>query len=101
MCWLIVVLVVFVAFWAVRRSRSVRVTEHDAGPVRLERIIQGFTDEISSWPEDQARRALQIVRSTVSDEQANIEELMQELTFGQFEYVADVVRQIHGETDDL
>jgi hypothetical protein len=57
-------------------------------------ILEDFAKDISSWPPDQARIALLIVRSTFTGDSSVFEELHGELTVGQLQEVMAVIRKV-------
>ena len=56
--------------------------------------LENFSKEIESWPEDQARTALLLVKATVSGDKHQIDRLYPELTVGQLKAVEQVLRKM-------
>ena len=56
--------------------------------------LEKFSKEIESWPEEQARTALLLIKAGVDGNQDQINELHRELTVGQFKAVVHVMREM-------
>jgi hypothetical protein len=84
-----------------RRSRfglgRPRGPEREAEPAFDPSILRSFEREISTWPVDQAKKALLIIRASIAGDADVIDDLHGDLTIGQLEAVARVVQQISGD----
>jgi hypothetical protein len=83
-----------------RRGKSAEqpliVVQHPTNPAGQKRskAIEEFAKEIESWPEEQARTALLLIKATASGDTEQIDKLYPELTVGQFRAVEQVVRKM-------
>ena len=56
--------------------------------------LQEFEREIKSWPQEQARIALLLIKATINGDRAQIDKLYPELTVAQFKAVEGVLRKM-------
>jgi hypothetical protein len=64
---------------------------------RQSNALAEFSREVESWPRDQARTALLLIRATIAGAQKQIVELYPDLTVGQLKSVEQVLRRIEAE----
>ncbi|MCU7934471.1 MAG: hypothetical protein KZQ99_06260 [Candidatus Thiodiazotropha sp. (ex Dulcina madagascariensis)] len=60
-------------------------------------ILSDFTKEITSWPDDQAAAAVQVVRNVIEQTDVDIDQWMDELTVHQMEVVTNTIKRIMGD----
>lgn len=63
-----------------------------AGHPKHSNVMEAFAEEIESWPTDQAKAALQLIKATVNGDSDEIDRLYGELTVGQLRAVTAVLR---------
>ncbi|HEU0046660.1 MAG TPA: hypothetical protein VFQ43_03515 [Nitrososphaera sp.] len=61
--------------------------------------IQKFEREISTWPPDQARTALLLLKASIQGEQAAISRLYGDLTVDQLEAVRKTLQEIENSSE--
>ena len=69
-------------------------TVYDDGSVFDPRLVQAFAAEVMTWPKDQARTALLIVRGVLSGKGSEVRPLLDELTVGQMRIVMDYIEKV-------
>lgn len=89
--------------WANVKSRrgkspepSFTMLQHPTNPAGQKRskALEEFAKEIESWPDEQARTALLLIKATTSGDTGQIDKLYPELTVGQFRAVEQVLRKM-------
>jgi hypothetical protein len=67
---------------------------YDDGSVFDPRLVQKLAAEVLTWPKDQARTALLIVRGALSGEGPEVSHLIDELTVGQMRVVMSYIERV-------
>lgn len=91
--WLGVPVVVYAIYWAIRWVVKDKQSKQPVQKVKINPLTE-FEKELNTWPADQAKVALLLIKATLTGNQKAIDSLYGELTFEQLKKVKAVLEQM-------